>query len=161
MPQPTQGAIDCDVHVAVPSAGALLPYCYDYWADQFRIRGIDRLDFSLTAYPPNAPLSARPDWRPRQGVPGSDLGLLRAHLDRFELRAAIAQCLHGSMALHSEDMAASFCRAINDWMRTEWLDAEPRLFGAITVPMQSPDQAAKEIERCAADPASSKSSSPP
>ncbi|HEX4366433.1 MAG TPA: hypothetical protein VH023_06365, partial [Rhodopila sp.] len=48
--QPTQGAIDCDVHVAVPSVGALLPYCDDYWADQFRIRGIDRLDFSLTAY---------------------------------------------------------------------------------------------------------------
>ena len=57
MPQPTQGAIDCDVHVAVPSVGALLPYCDDYWRDQFRIRGIDRLDFSLTAYPPNAPLS--------------------------------------------------------------------------------------------------------
>ena len=152
MPQPTQGAIDCDVHVAVPSVGALLPYCDDYWADQFRIRGIDRLDFSLTAYPPNAPLSARPDWRPKQGAPGTDLNLLRAHLDRFGLRAAIAQCLHGSMALHSEDMAAAFCRAINDWMRAEWLDAEPRLFGAITVPMQSPDQAAKEIERCAADP---------
>jgi hypothetical protein len=152
MRRPTQGAIDCDVHVAVPSVGALLPYCDEYWADQFRIRGIDRLDFSLTAYPPNAPLSARPDWRPKQGTPGSDLALLRAHLDRFGLRAAIAQCLHGSMALHSEDMVAAFCRAINDWMRAEWLDAEPRLFGAITVSMQSPDLAAKEIERCAADP---------
>ncbi|HEX4366432.1 MAG TPA: amidohydrolase family protein [Rhodopila sp.] len=97
-------------------------------------------------------MSARPDWRPKQGAPGTDLNLLRAHLDRFGLRAAIAQCLHGSMALHSEDMAAAFCRAINDWMRAEWLDAEPRLFGAITIPMQSPDLAAKEIERCAADP---------
>jgi predicted TIM-barrel fold metal-dependent hydrolase len=141
MRQPTQGAIDCDVHVSVPSVGALLPYCDDYWRDQFRIRGIDRLDFSLTAYPPNAPLSGKP----------ADLPAMRAHLDRFGLRAAIAQCLHGSMALHSEDMAAAFCRAINDWMRAEWLDAEPRLFAAITVPMQSPDLAAAEIERCAAD----------
>ena len=57
MRQTTQGAIDCDVHVSVPSVGALLPYCDDYWADQFRMRGIDQLDFSLTAYPPNAPLS--------------------------------------------------------------------------------------------------------
>ena len=119
MPQPTQGAIDCDVHVSVPSVATLLPYCDDYWRDQFRIRGIDRLDFSLTAYPPNAPLSGRPDWRPKQGAPGTDLDLLRAHLDRFGLRAAIAQCLHGSVALHSEDMAAAFCRAINDWMRAE------------------------------------------
>lgn len=152
MRQPTHGAIDCDVHVSVPSVGALLPYCDDYWADQFRIRGIDRLDFSLTAYPPNAPLSGRPDWRPAQGVPGSDPGLLRTHLDRLGLRAAIAQCLHGSLALHTEDMAAAFCRAINDWMRAEWLNPEPRLFGAITVPAQSPALAAQEIERCAADP---------
>ena len=151
-PQPTRGAIDCDVHVAVPSAGALLPYCDEYWADQFRMRGIDRLDFSLTAYPPNAPLSGRPDWRPETGAPGTDLGLLKSHLDRFGLRAAILQCLHGSMALHSEDMAAAFCRAINDWMRVEWLDADARLFGAITVPMQSPELAAEEIGRCAADP---------
>ncbi|HBK08639.1 MAG TPA: hydrolase [Acetobacteraceae bacterium] len=152
MRQTTQGAIDCDVHVSPPSVGALLPYCDDYWADQFRMRGIDRMDFSLTAYPPNAPFSARPDWRPKQGVPGSDLALMRAHLDRFGLRAAIAQCLHGSMALHSEDMAAAFCRAINDWMRAEWLDAEPRLFASIVVPAQGPEQAAEEIERCAADP---------
>ena len=152
MRQPTLGAIDCDVHVAVPSGAALLPYCDEYWRDQFRIRGIDRLDFSLTAYPPNAPLSARPDWRPGQGPPGSDLGLLRDHLDRFGVRAAIAQCLHGSMALHSEDMAAALSRAVNDWIRAEWLDAEPRLFAAIVVPAQSPDLAAREIERCAADP---------
>jgi hypothetical protein len=152
MRQTTQGAIDCDVHVSVPSVGALLPYCDDYWADQFRMRGIDQLDFSLTAYPPNAPLSGRPDWRPERGAPGTDPELLRAHLDRFGLRAAIAQCLHGSIALHSEDMAAAFCRAINDWMRAEWLDAEPRLFGAITVPTQSPELAAEEIDRCSADP---------
>ena len=148
----TQGAIDCDVHVAVPSVGALLPYCDAYWAGQFRMRGIDRLDYSLTAYPPNAPLSGRPDWRPANGAPGTDLGLLRAHLDRFGLRAAIAQCLHGSMALHSEDMAAAFCRAINDWMRAEWLDKEPRLFASIVVPAQGPEQAVAEIDRCAADP---------
>ena len=157
MPQPTPdiptlGAIDCDVHVSVPSVGALMPYLNDYWADQFRMRGIDRLDFSLTAYPPNAPLSGRPDWRPKQGAPGTDRAMLSQHLDRFGLRAAIAQCLHGSMALHTEDMAAAFCRAINDWMRAEWLDKEPRLLGAITVPMQSPELAAEEIERCAADP---------
>lgn len=152
MRQTTRGAIDCDVHVSPSSVGALLPYCDGYWADQFRMRGIDRLDYSLTAYPPNAPFSARPDWRPKQGVPGSDLGLMRAHLDRFGLRAAIAQCLHGSMALHSEDMAAAFCRAINDWIRAEWLDAEPRLFASIVVPAQGPEQAAEEVERCAADP---------
>jgi hypothetical protein len=63
MKVPFKGAIDCDLHPAMPSAVALLPYLDEYWRDQLVDRHIDRYPFTLTSYPPNSPLSARPDWR--------------------------------------------------------------------------------------------------
>ena len=44
------------------------------------------------------------------------------------------------------------CRAINDWLAAEWLSKDDRLRASIVVPMHSPELAAKEIERVAADP---------
>jgi hypothetical protein len=130
----------------------LLPYLDDYWREQVFMRQLDRLDFSLTSYPPNAPLSGRPDWRPHEGPPGSDLELLRTKaLDAFGSRYAIVNCLYGAQMLFSEDMAAAFCRAVNDWIAKEWLDAEPRLRASIMVPAQNPELAAEEIERRADD----------
>ena len=80
----TRGAIDCDMHPAVPGTAALLPYLDDYWRDQVVNRHIHKQSFHLQSYPPNSPLSCRPDWRPKDGPPGSDLDLLRAHaLDAF------------------------------------------------------------------------------
>ncbi len=145
-------AIDCDAHVAVPSMRALMPYLDDYWRNQFTLRGIDKLSLNLTSDPPNAPISGRPDWRPGEGKPGSSLPLLREKaLDGFGLRFAIVACLYGGVALHSEDMAAVVCSAINDWTAREWLDAEPRLRASIIVPLNNPEIAAREIERCAPD----------
>ena len=144
-------AIDCDVHVAVPSVKTLLPYLDDYWRDQFLTRGIDRISWNMTGDPPNAPISARPDWRPQAGKPGTDLDLLRGALDAFGSSAAIANCIYGGAALHSEDMAAAVCRAVNDWIVKEWLDREPRLSASIVVPLGSPELAVEEIERRAGD----------
>ena len=40
--------------------------------------------FNLTSYPPNSPLSARPDWRQKSGLPGGDLDMIRSQaLDPF------------------------------------------------------------------------------
>ena len=150
---PFAGAIDCDVHVAVPHMKVLVPYLDDYWREQVSVRQLDRLDFSLTSYPPNAPLSGRPDWRPEAGYPGSDLALLRRRgLDAFGTRYAVINCLYGAQMLFAEDMAAALARAVNDWIAREWLDADPRLRASIMVPAQNPDLAAEEIERCAGDP---------
>ena len=64
--------IDCDIHPAVGGTRTtLLPYLDDHWKEQVVSRAIDGLD--LTSYPPNMPLSGRPDWRPKDGKPGSDL----------------------------------------------------------------------------------------
>ena len=105
------GAIDCDIHPAVPATAALLPYLPDYWREAFLNRHIERYPFTLMSYPPNAPASCRPDWRPEQGLPGSDLAALqRQALDAFGVRFAICNVLHGAIALFNEDMAAALAR---------------------------------------------------
>src|SRR3954471_14880504 len=82
------GAIDCDLHPALPGMGVLLPYLDDYWREMVSIRALDRLNLSLTSYPQNAPLSCRPDWKLAEGHrPGSSLEAMQAHvLDRYQLR---------------------------------------------------------------------------
>ena len=146
-------AVDCDVHVSVPSVKALLPYLDSYWRQQFVTRGIDRISWNMTSDPPNAPIMIRPDRRPATGRPGSDFSILKdRHLDLFGPAAAIANCIYGGVALHSEDMAAVVCTAVNDWIAAEWLDRDPRLRASIVVPLNNPDLAAEEIERRAGDP---------
>ncbi|PZP44121.1 MAG: hydrolase [Azospirillum brasilense] len=144
------GAIDCDIHPAVPSLKALLPYLDPLWRDMVAERGVHELD--TIAYPLKSPLTARPDWRPATGKPGSDLAQLQAQaLDGFGTSLAICNVLYGVTVLFSEDMAAAFARAVNDWVAKEWLDCDPRLRASIVVPVQNPELAAAEIERCAAD----------
>ena len=149
----TRGAIDCDIHPAVPGTTALLPYLDDYWRDQIVNRHIHKQSFHLQSYPPNSPLSCRPDWRPKDGAaPGSDLDLLRAQaLDAFGTRFAICNTLHGAISLFNEDMAAALIAAVNDYIAREWLDREPRLRASILLPLHNPELAVKEIERLAHD----------
>jgi hypothetical protein len=146
------GAIDCDLHPAPPGATALLPYLDEYWRDQIVDRHIAKYSFTLTSYPPNSPLSARPDWRQPSGAPGGDLATIRTQaLDTFGTRLAICNVLHGAVALFNEDMAMALCSAVNDWVAKELLDREPRLRGSILVPLHNPAHALAEIERVAKD----------
>ncbi len=149
---PYAGAIDCDLHPAMPSVAALMPYLDEYWRDQLANRHIDRYSFVLTSYPPGSPLSARPDWRQPSGAPGGDLDMIRRQaLDPFGSSLAICNVLHGAVALFNADMAAALCAALNDWVATELLDREPRLRASIVVPVHDPALAVEEIERKAAD----------
>lgn len=145
-------AVDCDVSITVPSTQVLMKYLDPYWNEAFTLRGIDRTSFTLTGFSPDAPLAARPDWRPQRGAPGTSLSLLQSGaLEAFGSRAAIASCLFGGAALHSADMAAVMCRAVNDWVAEEWLDKDTRLRASILVPQNSPTRAIEEIERRIAD----------
>ena len=153
MKVPLTGAIDCDLHPAMPSAAALLPYLDDYWRDQLTNRHIDRYSFVLTSYPPRSPLSARPDWRHASGLPAGDLEAIRRQaLDPFGTRFAICNTLHGGMTLFNEDMAAALCAAVNDWVAQELLDREPRLRASILVPAHNPALAVKDRARGARSP---------
>ncbi len=150
MPAPMPGAIDCDLHPAVPSIQALTPYLDDYWRDTVIQRGVHELD--SISYPNNAPVTARPDWKPETGKAGVSLERLqREALDGFKTEFAICNCLYGVQLVYTEDMAYAFARAVNDWMAAEWLDKEPRLRASIVVTPQSPEYAAAEIDRLAGD----------
>ena len=82
MTSPLPGGVDCDLHPAVPHLTSLLPYMNDYWRDQVTTRGMT--DLVSQSYPTNSPISSRPDWRPGQGKPGSDLAdMQKQALDRF------------------------------------------------------------------------------
>jgi uncharacterized protein len=131
----------------------LLPYLDDYWREMVAVRALDRLNLSLTSYPQNAPLSCRPDWKPEGGgKPGSSLEAMQTHvLDRYRPRFGILNCLYGAQVMHSEDMAAAFCRATNDWIRDAWLSRDPRLRASIVIPAHSTELALAEIERRADD----------
>jgi uncharacterized protein len=146
----SSSAIDCDVHANVPSMQALLPYLDEQWRDSVIDRGLNSLE--SISYPPNAPLTARADWRGKSGEPPNSLDKLRTHaLDRWNIDVAICNCLYGVQLLFSEDMAAAFAKAVNDWVAREWLDKDKRLRASIVVPMQNTDYAVAEIERCAPD----------
>src|SRR4051794_12004990 len=144
--------IDCDIHPAVGGTRTtLLPYLSDHWKEQVVSRAIDGLD--LTSYPPSMPLAGRADWRPANGAkPGSDLAMVqKGAFEQLGASHAILNVLYGAQAVFDPYMAADFCRAINDWIATEWLSRDARLRASIVVPMQDPDLAVEEIERRAGD----------
>ncbi len=151
MKAPCSGAIDCDLHLPMPSMASLMPYVDDFWREQFITRRIDRMDFQLTCYPPNTPLAMRDDWRAGNAGETPLQKLQRQALDPFGTRIAICSILHGAIGLYNEDMAAVLCSAVNDHMAREWLDHEPRLRGSILITAQNADLAVAEIERLASD----------
>ena len=138
--------IDCDVHPTVPGMQALLPYLDAHWQEQVTDRGVTSLD--SISYPPNLEFTARPDLRDK----GLDLaGLAGQVFDRWGASRAILNCLYGVQLVHNTDMAIAFTRALNDWIRIEWLDKEPRLAASIVLPMQDVPACVEELERLGGD----------
>lgn len=149
---PAADFVDCDIHITVPDTRTLVPYLDDYWREHVLRRGIEDNNLEISAYPPNAPINCRPDWKPAKGLPASQFEQLRDHvLDRFNPRFAICNVLHGSQVMFSEDLSAALCKAVNNWIAAEFLDRDPRLRASIVVPVHSPDLAVAEIEHRAAD----------
>ena len=145
------GAIDCDIHPGVPGIATLLPYMSDHWQGAFVQRGMD--GFDMASYPPGAPISCRPDWRPAKGKPGTDIDAFLAQgVDAFGSAIAICNTMYGGQVAVSETMGAAICSAINDWIADKWLARDARLRASIVVPAQAPHLAVDEIERLAGDP---------
>ncbi len=140
-----QRAIDVDVHPLVPNMAALTPYMDEFWRDQVVERGINTI--ASQNYPPNAPKTARADWKQASKV--SDLQ--SQLLDPYGIETAIVTPLYGTQMVFNADMARAFTRALNDWTRAEWLDRDSRLRASIVLPMHDPEHAVEEIERLAPD----------
>jgi predicted TIM-barrel fold metal-dependent hydrolase len=143
-------AIDCDIHPTLVGMKPLLPYFEEIWADHVRERGIEGLDNA--SYPPNSPLSVRADWRGDGGYPARDAKTLaRDILDPSKTQLGILNCLTGVQLPHNADFARAAARAVNDWIKHEWLEKDARLRASILVTPQNIDFAVEEIERCAPD----------
>ena len=154
MSVPAPGAIDCDIHPALPSMQVLVPYLDEYWRSHILMRGLERDNYTASAFPPNAPINCRPDWKPAKGSAGTDLDLLRSQaLDAFGTRYAICNVLHGAPAVFSEDLSAAMCRAINDWLAAEWLSTRrPRCAPRSSCRCTARSSRRKRSSACAADP---------
>lgn len=146
-----KGAIDCDVHIAVPAVQVLYRYLSPYWK-QFMI-DCNNPSLEPNYYPPKTDLAARPGSRPADGkLPGSDFDLLRKQvLDEPGATGAILSCLYGAQVVRNDGWAAAISGAVNDWMADEWLARDPRFYGSIMVPWQNIEMSVAEIERCASN----------
>ena len=83
------GAIDCDIHPAVPNTRALLPHLEPYWREHILRRGMERDNLEPSAFPVAAPINARPDWL-TPGPARLEPRALQAHvLDPLQPRVAI------------------------------------------------------------------------
>jgi uncharacterized protein len=143
------GAIDCDFHPRNPTPAELARYMDEHWRDTVETRGIDA--WETIAYPPNAPLTMRPDWRDAH-ADADPVKAASATLDRFGFAHAICNCLFPVQTFRDENLGAAFARAVNDWLAAEWLAKDTRLRGSVVLPMQSTERAVEEIERRAGDP---------
>lgn len=144
--------VDADIHPA-----ALLKDVTARLSEPWRTR-FERFGHRVASppmmYPRVRNAGFRLDARPDDGVPGSDLGLVREQLlDPHGVECGILIPLQShTFGSVEPDFSQALCRALNEWLREEWLDREPRLRGSISVPHESLEYAAREVEHYADDP---------
>jgi predicted TIM-barrel fold metal-dependent hydrolase len=145
--------VDCDIHNAIPSEAALLPYLPDQWRAYAERFGLQSYGYGGASYPRASPNAARADaWPPNGKPPGSDLPFLREQLlDMWGIQVGILNPLIGGPTQLNAEYGAAIATAINDWQAAEWLDPEPRLRASIVVPFEDGELAAAEIVRRATD----------
>ena len=148
---PVDQLVDCDIHNEL-TPGALHPYLPPRWRAYDETYG-GRGDGGA-GYPKGAPRAARADaWPPSGLPPGADLEFLREqHLDPYDVRYGVLNCLTTACREQNPGYAAALCRAVNEWQVAEWLEKEPRLRAGIVVPYEDAALAAAEIDRAAAHP---------
>jgi predicted TIM-barrel fold metal-dependent hydrolase len=143
------GIVDCDVHPSPPSNDEIKSYMPMPWRDRFK--GGGRGFFGNPVH------GARLDGVPPDGGPtGSDPDFLRKQLvDEF----GVAYCILLPRAFCNlqpdPDFGTAIAAAYNDWLADTWLSKYNRdgvFKGSITVNIQDPAAAAKEIDRWAGHP---------
>jgi len=147
-----QQVIDTDVHCAPVSFEALFPYMDAYWRQYVTDAGLKLSPSLAGAYPPGAPTSATAEARRSGTFPPGDAGALRDQvLGRPGLRYAILNCVTSFDVSRNPYFETALTRAVNDWLRAEWLDRDDRLRASMVIPVLDPEAAAGEIERLGGD----------
>jgi predicted TIM-barrel fold metal-dependent hydrolase len=144
--------VDADIHSA-PLPRDLAPRLDEPWRSRYERYGV-RVPNPPQIYPRVRNAGYRVDSWPEGGFPGSDFELLRAQLlEEHGVDYGILIPLHGhSFGAEAPEYAAALCRAVNDWVRDEMLDRDPRLRSSINIALETPELAIEEIERHAGDP---------
>jgi predicted TIM-barrel fold metal-dependent hydrolase len=140
--------VDADVHVAPESVEPLLGHMEAYWADYVANAEL-RLSPTMNGLYP--PVSFQPGAEEGTVVPvPSSLETLREGLG--DDRSAILNCITPFDTSHNLYYEAALCSAVNDWVRTEFLDRDPSLRASLLVPTLDVDGAIAEIERLGSHP---------
>ncbi|MEU3274944.1 amidohydrolase family protein [Saccharomonospora sp. NPDC006951] len=134
------GGIDTDLHCAPASLADLEPYFDRYWRSYIEDANLGLSPSAGGAYPPGAPTTGR-------AVNGPDA--LRHRVD--DLRYAVLTCVTPFDVSRNPYFEAALASAVNDWVRTEWLEGRSRLRGSIAVSTMDPAAAVAEIERLGDD----------
>jgi predicted TIM-barrel fold metal-dependent hydrolase len=153
--------VDCDVHHDWPTPEALYPYLSSGWREfvmaPTRV-GLPAVPLVPTQMCPNpAGNTCRPDAFPGDGRnAGSDLPLMREQLlDPMNVERAVLDYGAGMFigAHPHPHFATAVARAANDWTIDTWLSGQDdRLYGAVAVATQIPEEAAAEIRRVGGHP---------
>jgi uncharacterized protein len=144
------GIIDCDVHNALAAHDDLKRYLPRRWHVEYdHGMHIGGHGGQVVGARPARDIF-RQDSFPPTGVPGSDLGVLREQLlDTFDVTHAILSPLEVLALPTYGEAAEAFMDALNQWMIDTWLDRDDRLFGAISIPVEDGNAAARVIKRAA------------
>jgi predicted TIM-barrel fold metal-dependent hydrolase len=148
------GVVDCDVHNTAPSVAHLQQWLPERW-HPYVPQIFGRTWAGVTIGARQSPDIYRRDAHPAAGgPPGSDLAFLQEqHLDRWDIEKAILnplEVLAWQLTQHGE-LAHALSHASNRWVQDEWLDHDPRLYGAISIPQEDGPRAAAEIALIAED----------
>jgi uncharacterized protein len=143
--------VDADIH-PVPMPDDLRPRLSERWREHYERFGT-RVVPAPVIYPRVRNSGYRADARPEGGFPGSDLGMLQEQLlEEYGVDYGILNPLHSqSFGAETGELGGVLCRALNEWIREDWLDREPRLLSSLCVPFEHSERAAEEIEHYADD----------
>ena len=135
--------IDADVHTPIPTTTDLGAYLPQHWRDYLAENRFTMPPSEAMAYPPGSPIMPLP--LEQRGIDAVRERVL-AHAE-----LAILNCVYGAEAVRHPYMAASLVTAVNEWLKMEWLDREPRLRASIVITPQDTEAAVAEIKRVAQD----------
>ncbi|WP_214403513.1 amidohydrolase family protein [Pseudonocardia lacus] len=146
-------AVDADVHCAPTALTDLAPFMDRYWRGYIAEGGVALSPTQGGAYPPMAPTSLTPAARAVGSTPPTSVERLRAELlDPFAVRTAVLNCTTSFHCNRNPYYEAALTRAVNDWLRAEWLARDERLRMSMVVPTLDTAAAVAEIERIGDEP---------
>jgi uncharacterized protein len=151
----TMPVIDCDVHNEFTDFRQnVLPYLDHEWKHYITNRGFNGI--SMRPYTLWQGPDRRDTWQ-EDGTRGSAHWqvLKEQHLDAWDIEYIVMTGSSSALAVNylaQFEWATALTKAANDWALDNWFGKDPRVRGSIIVAAQQPEEAAREIDRCAEHP---------